>query len=223
MKVEDREPIAKAVAQLRGGERPIPPFHWQIEFAKVFTVEATGTMNGAFDAVVGNPPFLGGPQLTHLFGGPSYQGWLKECHDQAFGNADLSAYFFRRAFSLIRGSGTLGMLATKSISEGSTRTTSLQPILAAGGVIYNANRSLNWPGEASVLVAVVHLAASRRELVGPRILGDRAVPFISSRVLPSPELPDPECFSQMTCLPLLGLSSEAAVSFLMPLNTHPWP
>lgn len=46
---------------LRKGERPVVPFHWEVEFPEVFDRE-----NGGFDAVVGNPPFLGGGlhQLT---------------------------------------------------------------------------------------------------------------------------------------------------------------
>ena len=40
---------------LEAGEHPLRPFHWEIEFPEVFARE-----NGGFDAIVGNPPFLGG-------------------------------------------------------------------------------------------------------------------------------------------------------------------
>ena len=39
---------------LRGGEKPVPPLHWEIEFPEVF-----GRENPGFDAMVGNPPFAG--------------------------------------------------------------------------------------------------------------------------------------------------------------------
>jgi hypothetical protein len=41
-------------AALREGERPVVPFHWQIEFPEVFERD-----NPGFDAIVGNPPFAG--------------------------------------------------------------------------------------------------------------------------------------------------------------------
>ena len=107
---------------------------------------------GGFDALIGNPPFLGGTQLTEMIGGPTYQVWLKHCHDDAFGNADLSAYFFRRAFSLFRDASTFGLLATKTISEGSSRITGLQHIVNHGGYVYRANRVQKWPGGATVFV-----------------------------------------------------------------------
>ena len=43
------------VAALRGGQFPVTPFHWEIEFPEVFDRE-----NPGFDAIVGNPPFVGG-------------------------------------------------------------------------------------------------------------------------------------------------------------------
>jgi hypothetical protein len=112
------------------------PFHWEIEFPEVF-----GRPGPGFDAMFGNPPFLGGSQISEVFGSPMYQEWLKAITSRAFGNADLSAYFFRQAFVLVRNRGSFGFLATKSISEGATRTTGLQAILAAGGRIFHAIRS----------------------------------------------------------------------------------
>src|SRR5262249_48199177 len=66
---------SKAEQELRSGDRAIDPFHWEIEFPEVF-----GRDNSGFDAMVGNPPFLGGSQLSAQFGGPTYQEWLKTCN-----------------------------------------------------------------------------------------------------------------------------------------------
>ena len=183
----------------RHAEQPLAPFHWEVEFPEVF-----GRERGGFDAIVGNPPFLGGPQLSESLGGPLYQEWLKECHSGAFGNADLCAYFFRQGFSMICETGTLGLLATNSISEGGTRTTGLQSILAAGGVVYKANRSLRWPGEAAVFVSVVHIAATRAILTGEPVLDDRALPVINSRLRPGSELPDPLALASNDSLAFMG-------------------
>ncbi|MDQ6799474.1 MAG: class I SAM-dependent DNA methyltransferase, partial [Acidobacteriota bacterium] len=60
-----------------------------------------------------------------------------------------------------------------------------------GGVIYEASRALPWPGEASILVAVVHLTTEYSEIDREIRLDGKVVNFINSRLLPSPELPDP--------------------------------
>jgi hypothetical protein len=181
-----RGPIAAAAASLRSGEHPIPPFHWEIEFPEVFSRE-----NPGFDSFVGNPPFLGGPQLSEAFAGPSYQEWLKEIHEHAFGHADLSAYFLRQAFCLLRGTGTFGLLATNSISEGGTRITGLKSILRIGGRIFSAKRSMKWPGDAAVSVAVIHIAAPNTQLHRRCTLDGRSVTGITSRLLPGRETNDP--------------------------------
>lgn len=160
-------------------------FHWPLEFPEVIV------KLGGFDAFVGNPPFLGGSQLSEMLGGPSYQEWLKRCHDEAFGNADLAAYFFRRAFSMFRSNSTFGLLATKTISEGSSRTTGLQYISQHGGHIYRANRAHKWPGAASVLVSIVHVASNCNVIAGQPTLDDSPVGSIDSRLLPNSERPDP--------------------------------
>src|SRR5262249_4045294 len=94
MKMELRMALGKATDQLRTGDHPVTPFHWEIEFPEVF-----GRENPGFDAFVGNPPFMGGTKISaHL--GQSYACWLLSGYEQSHGNADLVAYFFRRAYDL---------------------------------------------------------------------------------------------------------------------------
>jgi hypothetical protein len=138
-------------SDIRGGDNPIIPFHWELEFPEVFARE-----NGGFDAITGNPPFLGGKRISGEFG-DSYLDWLQNLHNGSHGNADLVAHFFRRAFGLLRLNGTLGLLATNTIGQGDTRSTGLTQILAANGQIYRATRRLKWPGEAAVVVSVLHI------------------------------------------------------------------
>jgi hypothetical protein len=144
--------LEAAATGLRAGEHGIPPFHWQIEFPEVFA-----RANGGFDAVIGNPPFLGGRKISSEFGN-SYRDWLPVVHPNAHGNADLVAHFFRRSFDLLRDNGRFGLIATNTIRQGDTRASSLGPILASGGSIARAIRRLKWPGEAAVVVSVVHIS-----------------------------------------------------------------
>ena len=159
-------------ARLRGGEKPIHPFHFEIEFPEVFDRE-----NPGFDAIVGNPPFLGGTRISTVLGG-GYRDWLLVLHTESHGNADLVAHFFRRAFGLLRDGGALGLIATNTIAQGDTRSTGLRWICTNGGAVYNARRRIKWPGEAAVVVSVVH--AAKGEYQGPRWLDGRDVEEISA-------------------------------------------
>jgi hypothetical protein len=99
-------------------------------------------------------------------------------HERAHGNSDIVAHFFRRTYGLLRDGGCLGMLATNTIRQGDTRATGLRPIRQAGGTIYTARRRYKWPGEAAVVVSVVHIAKS--DLLGPYRLDGREVPVITA-------------------------------------------
>lgn len=145
------EAIAPLGASLACGEHPIRPIHWQIEFPEVFTRQ-----NGGFDAIVGNPPFLGGKSISTNFG-DGFSVWLEEIHPGGTRSADLVAHFFRRAFCSLRLGGVFGLIATNTIGQGDTRDTGLKTIIGGGGAIIRATRRLKWPGEAAVVVSVVHV------------------------------------------------------------------
>lgn len=167
---------------LRSSEHPFAPFHWEIEFPEVFQ-----RAQGGFDAIVGNPPFAG---KNTLIGANSagYLDWLKRMHPVSHGNADLVAHFFRRAFDLLRPNGCFGLIATNTIGQGDTRSTGLRWICTHGGAIYWARKRYKWPGEAAVVVSVVHIQKSPSpsgRVVGVRektsaILDSRAVARISA-------------------------------------------
>jgi hypothetical protein len=147
-----REKLDGAASSLREGEHPIPPFHWQVEFPEVFVRD-----NAGFNAIIGNPPFAG-KNTVAASNRPGYRVWLQTLHKGAHGNADLVAHFLRRAFSLLRQGGVFGLIATNTIGQGDTRATGPTVILANGGAILRARRRLKWPGEAAVVVSVVHVA-----------------------------------------------------------------
>ncbi|GAB4209406.1 MAG: N-6 DNA methylase [Sandaracinaceae bacterium] len=180
---EAGETLRGMQAQLR--ER-VPAFHWMLEFPEVFFAERPDPLDenrvnraAMMDAFIGNPPFAGKNGITES-GGPGYLEWLQALHEGAHGNADLSAHFFLRSGELIGAHGTIGLIATNTIAQGDTRATGLQRLVAEGFTIYDATRSMMWPGDAAVSVAVVHLAKGRpaRDLAAR--LDGAAVPAISS-------------------------------------------
>lgn len=133
----------------------IEPFHWEVEFPEVFE-PGRRDGNPGFDAIVGNPPFAG--KNTLIAGNcEHYLDWLQTLHQGAHGNADLVAHFFRRAFALLRQGACLGLISTNTIGQGDTRESGLRALIEAGGAISQATRRLPWPGEAAVVVSVVHL------------------------------------------------------------------
>ena len=149
----------------RDADPPLAPFHWEVEFPEVFDRE-----NPGFDAFVGNPPFAGKNAVAASNVG-GYPDWLKTRHEQSHGNADLVAHFFRRAFDLVRPGGTFGLIATNTIAQGDTRSSGLRWICEHGGEIYRATKRYQWPGEAAVVVSVLHVAKTgevRDERTGSR-------------------------------------------------------
>ena len=142
----------------------VTPFHWEIEFPEVFR-------RGGFDVIVGNPPFAGKNTITEG-NAAGYLDWLKSVHAESHGNSDLAAHFFRRAFTLLKPGGCFGLIATNTIGQGDTRSTGLRWICGNGGIIYRARKRYKWPGQAAVVVSVVHVHKGAFE--GPYHLDGRA-------------------------------------------------
>jgi hypothetical protein len=142
--------LMDAASSLCAGEHPIPPFHWEIEFPEVFARE-----NGGFDAIVGNPPFLGGSRISSEFG-VIYLDYLLYLFSTAGDKTDLVLYFFARSSKILRIGGAAGLVATNTIAQGDSRST-LRILKASGFHVFRAIRQLPWPGEATVVVSVLHL------------------------------------------------------------------
>lgn len=153
--LSSRRPRAEAealVAALRTGEKPVFPFHWALAFPEVFARE-----NPGFDAFVGNPPFIGGTLISGRLSA-IYLDWLTSRWPEGGNRTDLVAYFFRRVFSLLRTTGCFGLIGTEAIRQGDTRTAGILPIVRSGGTIFAATRRMPWPGEAAVVISVLHVA-----------------------------------------------------------------
>jgi hypothetical protein len=143
----------------------VSPFRWWIEFPEVFFEERPDPLQGGavnraplMEAVVGNPPFLGGTGIIEAHG-EAYRDWVFDAHPDAHGKCDLVAHFFTRAADLLGTHGTLGLVATNTIAQGDTRESALVPLLGRGFGIFDATVSMPWPGAAAVVVSIVHLAS----------------------------------------------------------------
>lgn len=149
------------------------PFHWPLEFPEVFARE-----RGGFDGIVGNPPFLGGQRITGV-AGTAFRDWLvAHIAEGRRGSADLVAYFFLRAWSLLREGGGFGLLAVNTIAEGDTRQVGLEAMIGAGAVIHAAYPNEPWPGKAAVITSRVHV--HKGQWRGELSLLGRSAPFISA-------------------------------------------
>ena len=168
----NRRVLEGIVEKLRSCEKSVAPMHWEIEFPEVFERAEPG-----FDAVIGNPPFQGGRNLSATLG-KVYSDWLLALHTDSSGGADLVAHFFRRAFAFIRRNGSFGLIATNTIGQGDTRSTGLRWICRHGGEIFSTRKRVKWPGLAAVVVSVVHVA--RGPFAGTRCLDGREVPAITA-------------------------------------------
>lgn len=148
-------------------------FHWCMEFPEVFIDSSDG-----FDAIIGNPPFLGGQKITGLMG-TRYRNFLIEClANGKKGSADLVAYFFLLAYRLLRSKGTMGLIAVNSIAEGNTREVALDQLLKRGATIYKAVPNEVWPGNAKVVTSRAHIYKGKWE--GKSYINKQDVHYISS-------------------------------------------
>jgi hypothetical protein len=125
--------------------------HWPLTFPEVFLAEGCS----GFDAIVGNPPFLGGQRITGALG-TAYRNYLVDVlAGGRRGSADFVSYFFLRAFSLIHNPGGLGLLATNTIAQGDTRDVGLDQLAVQNATITRAVASEPWPGSTALEVAKV--------------------------------------------------------------------
>jgi hypothetical protein len=178
------------------------PFHWHLELPEIFYQARPdpldrGALNRAayMEAFVGNPPFAGKSSIAS-FNGAVYPQWLRINYagdTGVRGSCDMSAYFFRRASSLLGTHGTLGFVATNTIAQGDTHSIGLKHLVREGGfTIYDALTSFSWPGDASVAVAVAHLATGHpsRVVLGQCRLDGTLVEVIDSTLRPRAERAD---------------------------------
>jgi len=127
------------------------PFHWPLEFPEVFSI------HDGFDAIVANPPYLGGRKIRGAFGGAFLEYLTINLFPNSSANADLCAFFVRRCALLSKKNSVNGFIATSSISEGDTRHFGLDYLLENGSQLIRGASKFPWPGKASVTVSPIWL------------------------------------------------------------------
>lgn len=150
------------------------PAHFPLVFPEVFSEGRTG-----FEAVVGNPPFLGGQKLTGTLGVPYREHLLRALGHGVKGSADLIAYMLLRAVSVLNPDhGQCGLIGTNTLAQGDTREVGLDQVAKAGCDIRAAIKSEKWPTEGANLEFCVVWGSKQ-----PRYDGVRA--FVDGNPVPS--------------------------------------
>lgn len=112
------------------------------------------------DAIIGNPPFLGGKKLrTEL--GDEYAERIYQKFPDVQGQPDFCAFWFRKAAENLGELGRAGLVGTNSISQVSGRKASLDYVVKQGGFIHEAISTQPWSGEANVHVSIVNWSKER--------------------------------------------------------------
>lgn len=149
----DGASVSEKVRQVLPDLEKLRPFHWHLEFPEVFLGEG----RGGFDAIVGNPPFMGGWKITGILG-TDYRGFLlKRVADGKKGAADLCAYFFLKGEQILKINASFGLIATNTLTQGDSREVGLDQLVSKKCIIIRAVSSQKWPGNASLEVVKVWL------------------------------------------------------------------
>ena len=160
-----------------GQTAPRRPFHWAIEFPEVFA-------QGGFDAICGNPPFMGGQHLTGNLGTVYRDYLVHQLADGAKGSADLVAYFYLRVFGFLKDGGVFSLIACNTISQGDTRQVGLERMVKNGAIILSAHPDMPWPGKAGVAISPVTIFRGNNWLGSCFLSGlevDVISPFLSGQ------------------------------------------
>ncbi|MCA1601538.1 MAG: BREX-1 system adenine-specific DNA-methyltransferase PglX, partial [Acidobacteria bacterium] len=150
------------------------PLHWILAVPDVME-------KGGFDAIVGNPPFLGGKKVSGATG-TNIREWLVNVLAEGVkGNADLVANFLLRTISLLTDKGSLGIIATNTVAQGDTREVGLDRMVARGFSLTRAIQSRSWPA-ASANLQYAAVWGTRGQIAPGmlRVVDDVAVQRIST-------------------------------------------
>jgi hypothetical protein len=192
------------------------PLHWILAVPDVME-------RGGFDAIIGNPPFLGDQKIGTALG-TNVRSWLVQTLAAGRkGRADLVAYFFLRAMSLLNIKGDLGLIATNTVAQGDTRQVGLSQMVKDDALtITRAIQSRPWP----VASANLEYAAAwgTRDTIAidlPRVADDMPVARISS-MLEAGEDVDPLRLTKNTRIAFKGCESYGLGFILDPDEAKSW-
>ncbi len=108
---------------------------------------------GGFDAVIGNPPFLGGQEDQRRDSASAYREYLVDGDWSRRQGQRRSGRVLRapRPRSCSTTSGQTGLIATNTLAQGDTREVGLDQLVADGVTIRRAIKSEPWPSRSAVL------------------------------------------------------------------------
>jgi hypothetical protein len=157
------------------------PLHWPLAFPEVLV----DSVEPGFDAIIGNPPFLGGQKVSGTYG-DDYLAWLQTWDGHGVkGSADLVARFVLRAQRLLSDRGQLGYVAVNTLSQGATLDVGLLQAVERGLTIRRATSSHPWPAKtANLEIVEVWASAAPVESDGLRCLDSEKVPAIGADLEP---------------------------------------
>ncbi|WP_433223413.1 Eco57I restriction-modification methylase domain-containing protein [Microtetraspora malaysiensis] len=156
------------------GALPRMPLHWPLTFPEVFADED----RPGFDAIIGNPPFVGGKKISGSMG-DNYLAWLQRWDGNAVtGSTDLAARFVLRAEKLLNHRGQLGLVTTKTVAEGAPLKVGLEQVVQRLH-LWRARSPHPWPTNSASLQIVEFWASRIKPGREARLLIDgEAVPSI---------------------------------------------
>ncbi|MEA5515916.1 DNA methyltransferase [Nodularia sp. UHCC 0506] len=128
------------------------------------------------NAIIGNPPFLGGKKLRLELGDETTDKIYKAFPDIK-GQPDFCVFWFRKSHDYLDEKGRAGLVGTNSIAQVSGRKASLDYIVSNGGIIHDAISTQEWSGDAAVHVSIVNWA---KEKAKQNFLDNIEVAFIHS-------------------------------------------
>jgi len=191
------------------------PLHWIIAVPDVME-------RGGFDAIIGNPPFLGGQKLTGAMGTNVRDWFVNVLAESTKGSADLVAYFFLRAMSLLTERGNLGLIATNTVAQGDTRAVGLRRMVDDGFTITRSIQSRSWPvSSANLEYAAVWGTRQDVATAVPRVSDDLPVERISTLLEPGEDI-DPLRLSGNTGIAFQGCNILGIGFTLEPDEARAW-
>jgi len=163
------------------GKEDRRPLHWPLAFPEVF-VDVPAERRG-FDAIVGNPPFLGGQKTSGVLGA-DYLAALQAWDGRAVkGSCDLAGRFLLRADLLLAPGGHLGYVTTNTLLEGDTLTVGLLQLAQRGVDVPRGTSTRAWPS-ASANLSVVDVWTSKAERRALAVLDGEPVPNLGVDLQP---------------------------------------
>ncbi|GCL44283.1 DNA modification methyltransferase [Dolichospermum planctonicum] len=128
------------------------------------------------DAIIGNPPFLGGHRIRQNLG-DDYAEKIFSKFPEVKDKVDFCSYWLRLSHEYINAKGRVGLVGTNTISQGNTRRAGLDYITQNSGIIHNAISSQVWSGDAKVHVSIVNWCYQKPQVC---YLNNQTVRSISS-------------------------------------------